>query len=67
MTLLNYTLLEYKLFDVVSQRYLQAKSIPPCGVGKLIMVDAKDPKMNNSTFKIYTRRDKYFDRDLSCC
>ncbi len=58
---------EITLLDNVSQRYLQAKSIPQCGVGKLIMVKNDDPDRNDSKLKIYTRKDTYFDRDITCC
>lgn len=66
MTIDNVSL-EFKLFDPISQRYLQAMSVPLCAVGKLILVDDNDPEKNNSTFKIYTKDDNYFSTDIACC
>ena len=55
---------EIKLFDPISQRHLQAMSIPNCAVGGLALVDSNDQERNNSTFRVTK---EVINRHVACC
>ena len=59
--------LEFELFDPITQRYLHALSIPECAVGELALVDNNHAARNYSKFRIYTKNDSYFFKDILCC